>query len=134
MNFEDEYLDVLHNLEFSIQSVYSQHPSLLDYDVDAAINKLITEYQQEQKGGSARTPRALSNAGQNSLYEAIQEMCNLHLGRTGLHTEDNEELAVSGISLQELILCLKRIRKSVNTWTARNGRQGYLNFTKEYVK
>lgn len=31
-----------------------------------------------------------------------------------------------------LVLCLKKIRKSIDFWTKERGRQGYLNFVAEY--
>ncbi len=58
--FEEDYLDVLQNIEAAIVSVYRQHPALLDYEVDKALEALIRAYQAEQQqrtlGATALTP------------------------------------------------------------------------------
>ncbi len=33
----------------------------------------------------------------------------------------------------EIIACLKRVKKSVQRWNKHGGRQGYLNFVQQYV-
>jgi hypothetical protein len=38
------------------------------------------------------------------------------------------------LTAAELVLCLKRIRKSIDFWTKEGGRQGYLNYVSEYVR
>jgi hypothetical protein len=35
--------------------------------------------------------------------------------------------------VDEIIVCLKRIQKSVKTWSKRGGRRGYLSFVEQYV-
>jgi hypothetical protein len=37
------------------------------------------------------------------------------------------------ISVPELIACLKRLRKSVRFWNEQGGRQGYLNYVREFL-
>lgn len=37
------------------------------------------------------------------------------------------------LALDEIIACLKRIRKSIEHWNRRGGRQGYLNFASQFV-
>ena len=37
------------------------------------------------------------------------------------------------LSLDEVIACLKRIRKSVQKWNRQAGRRGYLQFVAKYV-
>lgn len=37
-------------------------------------------------------------------------------------------------STDEVLACLQRIHKSVQRWTKRKGRQGYLTFVAQYVK
>ena len=40
---------------------------------------------------------------------------------------------VESISLDEIVACLKRVRKSINRWTRTGGRQGYLTFVSQFV-
>ena len=37
MNVEEEYTDVLQNIEFAIVSVHQEHPLLVDFDVENAL-------------------------------------------------------------------------------------------------
>ena len=47
MDVEEEHLDILQNIEFAIMSVYRENPLLVDFDVEAAINALISLYQRK---------------------------------------------------------------------------------------
>ncbi len=46
-NIEEEYLDVLQNIEFAIVSVSRSEQALTDYDVSKILNVLISGYQAE---------------------------------------------------------------------------------------
>jgi hypothetical protein len=46
-NVEEEYLDVLQNIEFAIVSVYRNEQAFSDYDVGKILNVLISGYQTE---------------------------------------------------------------------------------------
>lgn len=72
-SFEDEYLDVLQNIEMAIISVYRQHKDLLDYDVDMALNLLWTEYRNEQAGKETPVPALDENA--RLVYERVKDVC-----------------------------------------------------------
>jgi hypothetical protein len=37
-------------------------------------------------------------------------------------------------TVDEIIACLKRIRRSIQFWQKKGGRQGYLTFISEFVK
>lgn len=49
MTIEDEYLDVLQNIEAAIMGVYRRTPALLDYDVLEAIEALTRHYVLEER-------------------------------------------------------------------------------------
>ena len=59
MDFEDEYLDVLQNIEFAIVSVYHERPEMLDYDVDVVVAALIKQYQAVRPVARAQNLRNL---------------------------------------------------------------------------
>jgi hypothetical protein len=40
---------------------------------------------------------------------------------------------VPPLALDEIIVCLKRIRKSIRKWTKEGGQRGYMNFVDEYI-
>lgn len=131
MKLEEEYRDVLQNIEFAIVSVYHDHPELTDYDVADAIQILARQYVAE---ATKRYP-PYSNLSERAemVVQAAKSMCEWRLGRNTLETNEGEKIAGPLNSLDEIIACLKRVHKSVQFWTQRGGRQGYLKFVSKYV-
>src|SRR3989337_937766 len=76
---EDQYLDVLQNIEYAILSVYRENPNLLDYDVDKVLNLLWTEYRNEKQAKTAPAPQLGVNA--QLVYARVKSMCEWRLGR-----------------------------------------------------
>ena len=134
MNIEDEYLDVLQNIESGILSVYRNNKQMLDYDAEAVVNALIRDYGAEKKSGQP-VQTMLNDDLKRDTYTIVRAMCEWRLGRSEL-VQDGKEVELveeEGLTLDEMILCLKRIRKSVQHWTKHEGRQGYLNFVNAFV-
>jgi hypothetical protein len=128
--FEEQYADVLQNIEFAIVDTWRRMPELLDYHVDAALEAAIGHYSAEQQG---RTPRAIQLDGARlAVYEAVRNVCEWRLGRAELASGRN--LPLEPTRVDEIVSCLKRIRKSAQGWTKRGGRQGYLQFVSRYVR
>ena len=126
---EDEYLDVLQNIEFAIVSVYREKPDLVDYDVDKALNALWMGYRAEQQGKASDPP--IFNANAQLVYDRVKAMCEWRLGRYMMEAEKDGnpvEVNPKPLRLDEIMACLKRIRKSIDLWTKQGGRQGYLYF------
>ena len=134
MSFEEEYQDVLQNIEFAIVNIYRQHSGLLDYDVETVLTALIQTYQAEQSQRQMDSP-TLTELRQK-LYETVKLMCEWRLGRAKLMRPDEKEGLPNppAITVEEIIACLKRIRKSVQKWSKRAGRQGYLTFVEQFIK
>lgn len=132
MTFEDEYQDVLHNIEEAIVSVYRDNRELTDYQVDNALAALQKAYRDEGRGRPASPP---PNPITAQVYESVQGMCEWHLGRSGMINDKGEESykVDEPISVDEIIACLKRIRRSVEMWTKEGGRQGYLHFISNFM-
>ncbi|HPO14188.1 MAG TPA: hypothetical protein PLI09_12150 [Candidatus Hydrogenedentes bacterium] len=130
---EDKHPDVLQNIEFAIVDTYRQYRELSDYDVMRVLEASLETYAAEKAGRSARTTR-LSELEQ-LLLEWVLHMCEWRLGRIPLgNTEEVFSSDDVPITIDEIILCLKRLLKSVNRWNKDGGRQGYLNFIVQYVK
>jgi len=133
MSFEDDYMDVLQNIEFSIVSVYREMPSLLDYDVSKALNTLWAEYRAERSEKTA-APAQLNERAE-LVYNRVKSMCEWRLGRIELTTEDGEPgPGPAPMTPDEIMACLKRILKSVELWNKRSGRQGYLFFIEQHIQ
>jgi hypothetical protein len=57
------------------------------------------------------------------------------LGRSALQTESGEmvEFGMEPIAVGDLVLCLKRIRKSIQLWRKEGGRRGYFEFVGRFL-
>ena len=131
MGLEDTHLDVLQNVEFAIVSVYRERSDLLDYDAMRALDALIDAYRAESRG---HTPKDFRLAEKESLIaQRVQAMCEFRLGRKEL-TDGIQATSTEKITAEEIVSCLRKIRKSVDRWNGRGGKQGYLQFIDEYVK
>ncbi len=128
---DEKYLDVLQNIEFGIVSVYQRHNDLNDYEVMNALDALIDAYRREIRG---HTPKDYHLTEKEFLvFSEVREMCEFRLGRKNIDEKMSGDTLVPKTA-EEILSCLRKIRKSVERWNSRNGRQGYLNFVKEYVK
>jgi len=133
MRFEDKYLDVLQNIEFGIVMTYREYPEMTDYDVMRVLEALIDSYAAEKIG---REPRKQPTSEvERVMFENVRRMCEWRLGRKELDEDSQaeEEQKVNPITVDELLLCLKKILKSVNMWNEEFGAQGYLKFVSQYV-
>jgi hypothetical protein len=133
MDVEEEYLDILQNIELGIVSVYRQNLLLVDFDVEAAIGALIARYRAEAENHEVHRPKLSERA--NLVYEAVEAMCQWRLGRKALVPQGSaEELRLEPVSFDVIVACLKRIRKSIQRWNREGGRQGYLKFVEQFVR
>lgn len=136
MNFEDKYIDVLQNLESTIIQVYREHPDeLLNYDVEVAVKALTRFYKAEKSKREIALPTLTEL--REEIYSSMKKMCEWHLGRTTrfpLPTNDIDGL-INGNpkTVDEIILCLKRIQKSIKYWDKLAGKQGYLTFVNQHI-
>lgn len=139
MTFEEEYEDVLQNIEFAIARVFNQSPELTDVNVDNALDGLVRVYSAEERDRPA--PRLRLNVLEQEVYRRVKTICDWRLGRTVLELSgeagnEAEELAIppSAITVDEINACLKRIRKSIKLWTKEYGRRGYLNYVDQFFR
>jgi len=133
MGFEDDYLDVLQNIESAIVKTCRCHRELCDYDVMRTLEALINVYVSEQRGHTRREFNL--SPGEQEMMSLVHRICEWRLGRRELGDDPDEgdENVPNPITLDELIQCLKRILKSVSTWSKEGGRHGYLTFVSQYV-
>jgi len=130
MRIEDQYTDVLQDIEFSIVTTYRQYPEMANPDVTRTLEALIDRYGAEKIG---RPPRHFSLSDvERVLLENVRRMCEWRLGRSTL--KDSVEIEPEPITIDEIVSCLKRILKSVKRWNEDGGRRGYLDFIIQYVE
>jgi hypothetical protein len=126
MPIEEDRQDVLQNVEFVVASLYRRHPELTDHAVLRTYEALIQMYSAEVTG---RTVRAKAPSGPEAdLLSDVREMCEWRLGRETVLSVEGDTPQLELLDIPTLILCLKRLVKSVQMWSKRGGRKGYLNF------
>jgi hypothetical protein len=131
MAVEDQYTDVLQNIEWAIVGVFKEEPRLLDLDVIEALDALIRGYGLE--GQSREWPRATLSSRAGLVFDGCKEVCEWRLGRAPMATSGGRTIAPPPIPLAATVQCLKRLRKSARFWNERSGRQGYLAYIQQYV-
>lgn len=121
----DEFAAALREIEAAVAGVYRADRGLLDAHVDAALDGLLRRYQAEARGRPAPALR-LSPPAQ-AVFTAAQSMCEWLLEReTVVNEEGVAQAPPQTLSVDELAACLKRLRRSVESWTRNGGRQGYV--------
>src|SRR5258708_12884016 len=112
--FEEQYFDVLQNIEFAIVSVYRDHPELADSNVDRVLEGLMLTYKADANQRSV--PALKLNELEQLVYASVRGMCEFRLGRSDVTNEDRDTglLGQEPKTLHEIIACLKLIRVPVN--------------------
>ncbi|MEW6351220.1 MAG: hypothetical protein AB1646_19355 [Thermodesulfobacteriota bacterium] len=122
-------LDVMQNIESAIVSVFRERRNLSDYDVMRALDALIADYRAESRGHVKKN--ASLQEQEAEIFERVRAMCEWRLGRAD--APDGGQPAPVAKPLDDVLGCLRKIRKSVDRWHEEGGRQGYLNFVSDYV-
>ncbi len=130
----EEYEDVLQNIEFALVGAYDRNPNLTDTGAMYAVETLINVYTGELRGREVTAPQFKPE--EREAYDAAKAMCDFRLGRTSMEDEKGKKVEAGGepLTLEEIIACLKRILKSINTWYKRGGRRGYYEFVRQFIK
>jgi len=119
MKISEKFEKELQAIELSIMKVYRDNSGLLDTQVERAIETAIKIQNSILKG--RETPHYNLSSLDFIVFESIQRV------NQNLIEQDVE------FSHLDLLECLKLIRKSVQRWNKKCGRQGYLNFVNQYV-
>jgi hypothetical protein len=128
-DLEDKYIDVLQNIEWSLLSSAKNNPKLCDYDILRVVEYAIACYKSRERERFL-AERKIDGTYQE-LFEKVAAMCDWRLGLRSLSPV--KDLYCDPISPEELILCLKRIEKSIKFWTKQAGRMGYITFVSAHV-
>jgi hypothetical protein len=130
MDVENDYLDVLQNIENAIIVVARKEPLVLDYDIINALEALRRSYEADNLG--RRTPTLRLGEQAQQVFNAVQGICEMRLGRIGLKTKKSQPL-IEPVSCPVMIECLKRIEKSARLWNKKGGRRGYVEFVSNFI-
>lgn len=133
MRIEDKYPDILQNIEFAAANLYRKNPKMVDYDVLGIYEKLAELYKAESLGREFKM-KEMSGL-EAELFRDTHRMCEWRLGQCDMPNELGlETKIVEPTDLATLILCLKRLIKSVEKWRKHYGIRGYLDVMTKYVK
>ena len=98
---------------------------LRDLQVMRALDSLIEFYRAEFRG---HQPKQYNLPEQENLvFKRVKSLCEFRLGRESLGIKEPSPLGKT-LTVDEILACLRKIRKSAERWARRNGRQGYLQF------
>jgi glutathione S-transferase len=128
---ENQYFDVLQNIEFAIIEEFRRDPAILDLNVREAVNVLARQYESEEEGRTP--PRAQMTDRTRAVFDAVRTVCEWRMGRPRGPVLAKDDPPVPDIAVAEMAACLKRIRKSVDLWSKESGPRGYLNFVRQYI-
>jgi hypothetical protein len=123
-------MDVLQNIESAVSRAFRADPSLTDYSVLRVYQALIEFYSAEILNRQPR-PQNLDEKD-SQFFEAVKQACENRLEREPATEEDTETFFYT-ITTAEMLSGLKRLASSVERWTRRHGRQGYLKFISQFV-
>ena len=130
MGIVKRHLDVLQNIECVIGLVYGEYPRISDYRVMSALDAVIASYRAEYRG---YRPKDCSLDGEERLiHDRERAICEWRMGRAE-GPLDLHALSVAPTSLDDLLSCLRKIRKSVDFWNGKLGPQGYLGFMTQFL-
>lgn len=132
MAIEEEYEDVLQNIESGIIQIYKENPDLIDAEVATALEALVRIYGAEAQGKSIST-RPIRGVSKK-VMESVQQICEWRLGRATIGNPKGKlAKAPPTVEVDAIVACLKRIQSSIKLWTQKGGRQGYLNFVSQFI-
>ena len=133
--FEDQYIDVLQNIEFALVETYKKYEAMTDYDAEKAITTLIKTYQTGNHEHEDLPP-ILRTEEQKHAYTFAKSMCDMRLSGDFSFEKNNKpvSLEMEPLEIDEIIACLKRVRKSIKMWNKKLGQRGYFHFVREFVK
>jgi hypothetical protein len=119
MRVEEQFESQLMQIEAVFVKLYRKHPSLMDSQVERVIEFCIRDYNARIRG----TDSPACKLGDLDLV-----MFNDVLKISDELTDQGAEFSVN-----ELVPCLKRIRKSIRRWNKVGGRQGYLTYINQFL-
>jgi hypothetical protein len=133
--FEDQYLDVLQNLELAIIQIARKTPELTDWHVQSAVEALVRYYKAQAAGKEMRDLSSRLDPLARQVYDMMHTMAHFLLGEGQVVNEENEpvEIPLDLVTPQEMYACLKRIQKSIRRWNRIDGRKGYLEYIDQFL-
>lgn len=127
MKVEEQYEDVLQNIESTFVREYRSSPAFKDFEVDFTLDALISYYRREA-AGIPQKPVVL-NETRMRMFENVKAVLE---HRQIMAAESDRPFSEGDKPVEVYLLCFSRIKKSVKFWS-KNGNRAYLNFVSKFV-
>ncbi|MCU0427626.1 MAG: hypothetical protein MUF71_18595 [Candidatus Kapabacteria bacterium] len=131
MPVEEEFEEVLLNIELRAKLAFDETPTLTDYVVAEVYDALVLHYTAIAASRTPPKPRVREGLAME-LFEQIQRTCDICLVES-YNDPKVKKSPIQRITAQDLVRCFKRLQQSVKLWTKKGGRQGYLNFVSQFI-
>ena len=133
-NFEEQYIDVLQNIESSLFSIYHKYPQMTDHGALYVVEALLKVYSGELQGRTTPVPKFQTH--EQEACDSVRAICEWRMGRAQLKDEKGDESSpdITPITVEETVACLKRIKKSIEFWQKRGGRRAYAEYVGQFLK
>lgn len=137
-NEEGKYACLLYPMESNLLKVHRRNPEANSRRLEEAIFLVLHEVEGRVSGGEVDTGQ-YENKGNALLKEALlqafdpftnEDISAVLQERGNLSIETPENLEAY---YKEPVICLLRIKESIEVWTKRNGSDGYFKFLEEWL-
>lgn len=130
--FEEKYNDTLRSIELAIVRVY-RTDNLVDFQTLTAVNNLIRHYTAVARRRTL--PNFKMDPVTQRVFDDVKVVCEGWLGNAPVFDESGQmgEVKENAHQVSEIVLCLKRIRKSIGMWRKEGGRTGYYDFINQFL-
>ncbi len=132
MRVEEEFENVMINIEIQVITVSNEYPELSDAGVERVYNALLSKYKAIGRGKEPKEPSFRSEAEQE-LFALIDTVSDLF---TGVDKESELADVFEGqdeVSAENMAAIFKRLRKSLRTWTKQGGSKGYIYYIAQFL-
>lgn len=127
MSRTSEHLETLKHFETAVIRYWRRHRDMTDHVVDRTYAAAYERYRAEAR---ARTPKPITLTGlDKDLCDAVLSVCEQELGRL----PKTEGKPTPAITVDQLLDCLRELRRSLERRTKEGGRQGYLTFVEAFI-
>lgn len=131
MQWKDEELPALQELESAINELWRKHPDMTDYVAGRAYEGAFQIYRAVSRGHQPK-PSTTSGLDAEAL-EAIRAVCESLLETGPAPMKKNPRGNTAPVPLVKLVEYLRELQRSVERHTSLGGRQGYLNFVRGFL-
>jgi len=132
MKWNDEDLPALHELESTVVAFWARQPDMTDYAASRVFEAAFQLYRSRLR---KHEPKPVSLAGIDAdVFNAVQDVCEKLLVTGAEPLKETPGIKLGPVLLEKLVDYLRELQRSVERHTKLGGRQGYLNFVRDYLR